>query len=424
MDVPGDRKMHKTQVPNLGGLGLFIVFSLSIIIFGLLANLIQPDLIKLLSLIGATIILLFLGIKDDLMSISPKKKFVGQLFAVAIVVVLTDVRIISFDGLLGIGELPYFVSVLFSIFVFSLVINALNLVDGIDGLAGSMAVVSSASFGILFLINGQYMMTLISSVFVGSLVGFLRYNLSSDQKIFMGDCGSMLTGFLLAYQGIGFLALNEVASTSTSSNAPILLLAILSFPLFDTLRVFIVRVKQKRSPFRPDSNHIHHRLLRLGLNHKQATLSLSICNVLVIGLAFLVGDLNINLQLFIVVIAGSLLYLAPFLKVFEKNIDLNATKNRNDDDRVPIITIAGKIGANEAIEESIQPIKLVKDTSSDKELFFFSSNIQNEAAADNSSSFTNLKKEEKSLQAIENSGEQKILVKRSSEFKKLAKKHV
>lgn len=318
MDAPGERKMHSTQTPTLGGLGVFFVFSLTIIIFGAMANLVQADLIKLLSLFGSLIILVFLGIKDDLISVSPRGKFLGQLIAVMNVVVLTDTRIVNFEGLLGIGELPYLVSVLFSVFVFILIINALNLIDGIDGLAASIAIISSTSFGILFLINENYLMTLVSAILVGALIGFLRYNLSSNKKIFMGDCGSMLTGFLLAYQGICFLTVNEIAQPLTKvPNAPVLLLAILSYPLFDLLRVFAIRIKQGRSPFSADSNHIHHRLLRLGLNHKKATLVLCLCNTAVIVFAILSISLNIHLALLATVVMGATLYLLPFLKVFE-----------------------------------------------------------------------------------------------------------
>ncbi len=364
MDTPGERKMHKTQIPTLGGLGVFIAFSLSLIVFGLLTDLMQPDLVKLLALLGSTIILLFLGIKDDLISMSPKKKFVGQLFAVLNVVVLTDIRILSLEGLLGVGELPYLISVLFTVFVFVLVINALNLIDGIDGLAGSIAVISSVSFGILFLLNGHYMMTLISSILVGALIGFLRYNLSSKQKIFMGDCGSMLTGFLLSYQGVSFLALNgsETAS-NTISNAPIVLLAVLSYPLFDLLRVFAIRIKQKRSPFSADSNHIHHRLLRLGLNHKKATLLLCICNAFVIGFTFLLTDLEIHVQLLIAVFTGASLYLLPFLKVFETNINLNVTSKEVESTS----GTAQKFVTNDTFEFDFKPINFFeKDKKGEK----------------------------------------------------------
>jgi UDP-N-acetylmuramyl pentapeptide phosphotransferase/UDP-N-acetylglucosamine-1-phosphate transferase len=319
MDTPDNRKMHKDLIPNLGGLGVFIAFSLSIIFYGLLIELESIDLIKLLALLGSSIILLFLGVKDDLVSMAPNKKLFGQLLAVLNVVLLTDVRVLSFDGILGFGELPYFLSILFTVFVFILVINALNLVDGIDGLAGSLSIISSIVFGVLFFVNDHYLMTLISFVLIGSILGFLRYNLSSNQKIFMGDCGSMLAGFLLAYQGISLLALNTISvSSSLVSNAPVILLAILSYPLFDLLRVFSIRIKQGKSPFSADANHIHHRLLRIGLDHKEATIVLSLLNVLVIGISFLTNDLEIHIHLLLTLIAGLFVYLIPFLSVFDE----------------------------------------------------------------------------------------------------------
>ncbi len=331
MDEPGDRKIHGKITPTLGGVGLFASFSLSLLVFGMSVGLEKLDLIKLIALLTATLILLFLGIKDDLIAMAPKKKFIGQLISSGIIIFFTDVRITSFDGLLGIGELPYIASVLFTLFVFILVINAFNLVDGIDGLAGSIATISSVAFGIFFLLNDNFLLALVSFILVGALLGFLRYNLSDKRKLFMGDSGSLFLGFLLAYQGISFLALNQTVNAPfTVSNAPILLLAILSFPLLDTLRVFAIRIKEKRSPFSPDRNHIHHRLLDIGLTHIQATLFIAISNILLIELVLVMGDLYINVQLLISVFVGSVLYLSPFLKVFEKNIQLVVLKTEQD----------------------------------------------------------------------------------------------
>lgn len=317
MDDPDHRKMHVSKTPNLGGLGIFLAFSLSIIVFGILTNLVPTDLSKLLAIVGSSIILVFLGIKDDLTGMAPKKKLIGQLIAVLNVVVLTDIRILHFGGIFGISELPYFASILFSIFVFMLVINAFNLVDGIDGLAGSLSILGSITFGVLFSLKGNFLMSLVATIFVGSVLGFLKYNLSRDKKIFMGDCGSLLTGFILAYQGIYFLNLNiELGTTNNFTNAPVILLAILSYPLFDLLRVFAIRIREGRSPFSADSNHIHHRLLRLGLSHKMATFTLVMANSLVIAFAFLTMHLNIHLHLIASVLFGVCIYLFPFLKVF------------------------------------------------------------------------------------------------------------
>ncbi|WP_299531906.1 MraY family glycosyltransferase [Ulvibacterium sp.] len=343
MDDPDERSSHTNKVPTLGGMGLFIVFSLTIMLLGVLANLSRPELLELVSLLAATLLLLIMGVKDDLVLMSPKKKLVGQLLASSIMLFLSDVRIEHFQGLLGVGELPYWASVGFTFFVFILVINAVNLIDGIDGLAGSIAILSSTTFGIFFLLNEQYLLSLVSFALIGSVIGFLYYNLSNTQKLFMGDSGSLLIGFLLAYQGIAFLGVNENALAPFAvPNAPILLLAILSYPLLDTLRVFSMRAWQGRSPFSADRNHIHHRLLDLGNAHEQATLIVCVCNLSIIGLVFLIGDWNINVQLIISILVGSFLYLSPFLKIFEKRpLSLSEeTKDTNgfltSESRIPI----------------------------------------------------------------------------------------
>ena len=319
MDEPGQRRVHTYKVPNLGGMGIFITFSLTLLLFVPFLKNTVSDLSNLLSLLSATIILLFLGIKDDLVLMTSKKKLVIQLIAVSMVCVLHDVRITDFHGLLGIGELPYFVSVMFTIFVFVLVINAVNLIDGIDGLAASISILASLGFGIAFFMANNFMMTLLSAVLIGSLLGFLKYNFSDDSKIFMGDCGSLIVGFLLAYQGIRFIHINpENVHFYNSTNSPILLLAILSYPLFDLLRVFIVRMMQKKKNFKVESNHIHHRLLHLGLNHRQATLLLFVSNFTLIIITYFTIGLPINMSLIVVVSFGCLLYLLPFLGVFEE----------------------------------------------------------------------------------------------------------
>lgn len=319
MDEPEERRVHTDKVPNLGGMGLFITFSLTLLLFVPFLKNTVLELSHLLSMLSATIILLFLGIKNNIVLMTAKKKVVIQIIAVSMVCILQDVRISDFHGLLGIEELPYFASIAFSIFVFVLVINAVNLVDGIDGLAASISILASLGFGIMFYMADNYMMTLMSAILIGSLLGFLKYNLSADNKIFMGDGGSLIVGFLLAYQGIKFMNINpENVQFYNSENSSILLLAILSYPLFDLLRVFIVRMIQKKSPFVADYNHIHHRLLRLGLNHKQATLFLLASNLTLIIITYFTINLPINLNLIVVVSFGCVLYLLSYLSVFEE----------------------------------------------------------------------------------------------------------
>ncbi|MAN58472.1 MAG: undecaprenyl-phosphate alpha-N-acetylglucosaminyl 1-phosphate transferase, partial [Flavobacteriaceae bacterium] len=218
MDEPKKRSAHLKKLPNLGGVGIFIAITISITVFGSLIELVLPQFKQLLVLFGAITILFFLGLKDDLTGLSYIKKFGGQTIAACLVVLLTDIRISNFGGLFGIYELPYFISVLFSILLFVYLINAFNLIDGIDGLAGSIAIVSCSIFGLFFLLNGHALLALVSLSMIGALVGFLKYNLSkSPKKLFMGDSGSLFIGFLLCYQAIAFINAPSIEAISVSN---------------------------------------------------------------------------------------------------------------------------------------------------------------------------------------------------------------
>ncbi|RTE51732.1 undecaprenyl/decaprenyl-phosphate alpha-N-acetylglucosaminyl 1-phosphate transferase [Arenibacter aquaticus] len=316
MDEPGDRSAHTHKTPTLGGVVAFIAFALSLVLLALPCKLGIEQLLQLLTILAATLILMSIGVKDDLIGLSPLKKFGMQAFAAALCVLFIDLRILSFQGLFGLYELPYIASILLTVFVFMLVINAFNLIDGIDGLAGTIGIVCSLAFGGFFFLNQRQAMILVSFTLVGALIGFLCFNTSAKRKIFMGDSGSMFIGFLLAYQAVSFLAYNTTAlSPAVWVKAPIMAMAILSYPLLDTLRVFIIRIYHKRSPFSADRNHIHHRLLNLGFPHIKASLIIGCLNILAIVLALLIQELDINTQLPILVLAIPLLYASPWLLV-------------------------------------------------------------------------------------------------------------
>lgn len=312
---PEERSSHEHKTPNLGGIGIFFGFTLTIAISGsILSKHFESS--ALLDLIASLLILFFIGVKDDLIVISPFKKFLAQLMAAAIVVFLSDLRIHNFNGVLGIYELPYFISILFTFFTFILVINAYNLIDGIDGLAGSIALIIFVFFGFYFLINKQITQVLISLSLIGPLLAFLKYNVSAKRKIFMGDTGSMVVGFLLVYQSINFLTLNQTTDLIFPlGNGPVFIIALLSFPLLDTLRVFIIRVKSGNSPFKPDRNHLHHCFIDYGFSHINSTLIIASLSSIVILSAFLLQKININLSLFLVAIISSIVYLFITTKI-------------------------------------------------------------------------------------------------------------
>ena len=310
VDVPGERSEHTNIVPTLGGVGIYISLMLVMSIAGSMLN----SRIMLLMAGGITM-LFFLGLKDDLIELSPKKKFLGQLLAAFLLVVLTDTRIIGLSNIFSIEELPYWVSVGFTVFVFILIINAYNLIDGIDGLAGSIALCMSLVFGMLFYQTNNSSAATIAFVLAGALIPFLRVNFSSKRKMFMGDTGSMIIGFVLAFLAVRFIADAQlVPKTIYVKSAPIIALAVLFFPLLDTFRIFFIRIfVLKTSPFKADKNHIHHRMLLLGLSHKETTGVIVFVNVLIIVLAFGMASLEIHLQLLSLIVYGSMLFGLPFV---------------------------------------------------------------------------------------------------------------
>lgn len=285
-DEPDERKVHKMVIPTLGGLGIFAGFILATLLNVPLNN---PEFQYF---VAASIVIFFLGIKDDIIILSPAKKFIGQLVAAGIIIQLGGVQITSMHGFLGINELPPLVSMIFTIFTVIVITNSFNLIDGVDGLAGSLGLLTAIIFGSYFYFAGQLMYAVMAFALAGSLVGFLFYNFS-PAKIFMGDTGSLLIGLFNSILVIKFI---NIAGASDSrlhlEAAPALGFAILIVPLFDTLRVFSLRISERRSPFSPDRNHVHHFLLELGLSHKMVTFSCVAANIGFVILTFSLRNLG------------------------------------------------------------------------------------------------------------------------------------
>lgn len=305
---PNCRTSHTNVTPNLGGIAVFVGLVLSTVIFAG-----SYFIFELKYIISGLIIVFFLGIKDDILIIDPVKKLAGQIFAITLIAVFADIRINDLYGLLGIHQIPYFVSILLTVFVFIVIINGFNLIDGIDGLASGIGILTSSVFGIWFWITGHIAYTILSFAFVGALSAFFRFNVyGKTNKIFLGDTGSMIIGFVVGVLACRFLRLDLVTQgTSYIESAPTVVCGILVIPLFDSFRVFILRVKQGKSPFKADRQHLHHYLLRIGCNHKQATAILISVNVFFITISFLLRE--IGMVWLMVVILGTASILAYIL---------------------------------------------------------------------------------------------------------------
>jgi len=284
------RTSHTSPVPTLGGIAVFIGFVLSTVIFaGTYFK------FELKYIISGLIIVFFIGIKDDILIIDPLKKLIGQILAVVLIAVFADIRITNLYGLFHIGQLPYIASILITVFVFIVIINGFNLIDGIDGLASGIGILTSSVFGIWFWMTGHMACAVLSFSFIGALSAFFYFNVfSSKSKIFLGDTGSLLTGFVLAVLACRFLQHELVAGgTMDIASAPTVVFGVLVIPLFDSLRVFILRILKGKSPFKADRQHLHHRLLQLGLTHLQATLILLTANVFFIVLSYSLRGIGI-----------------------------------------------------------------------------------------------------------------------------------
>jgi UDP-N-acetylmuramyl pentapeptide phosphotransferase/UDP-N-acetylglucosamine-1-phosphate transferase len=274
-DVPDERKVHVTPIPSLGGLGIFAGF-----VFGCMLSTNFAQSSEMQYFIAATLVIFFLGIKDDILILSPIKKFIGQVLAAFIVIYKGGIQINSMHGFLGINELPEMYSLLLTYFTILVVINSFNLIDGIDGLAGSLGLMVSALVGIYMLQVGETAYSILAFSLAGALVAFLLFNFQ-PAKIFMGDTGSLLIGLINSILVIKFINVSE-SSTMPMSSGPAIGIALLFIPLLDTLRVFSIRMLKRRSPFSPDRNHIHHLLLDRGLSHKNIVLTLVAVNLVVI----------------------------------------------------------------------------------------------------------------------------------------------
>lgn len=300
-DEPDERKVHKNVIPTLGGLGIFAGFIIALLM-GVPKNMAS----ELQYFAAASTVIFFLGIKDDILVLSASKKFIGQLIAAGIIIKFGDIRITSMYGFMGLHEIPYTASVVLTIFTVIVITNSFNLIDGVDGLAGSLGVLTTLVFGVYFYFAGPATLpyAVMAFALTGGTLAFLIYNFS-PAKIFMGDTGSLLLGLINSILVVKFISVasNPVANFPVES-APAIGFAILMIPLFDTLRVFGLRILDRRSPFSPDRTHVHHFLLDLGFNHRMVTLVCVSVNIGFIALAFLLRGLGTTVLLGILLVSA------------------------------------------------------------------------------------------------------------------------
>lgn len=316
-DVPDARKSHARNIPNLGGIA---IFGSSIISISVFTSSESADLIRYM--MGGTILAFFVGLKDDILIIAPLKKFIGQFLAALILVVLGGLQINTFNGLFGIYEIADTFGLLLTIFSVLTITNGLNLIDGINGLAGGVGSLICVSFGTFFFVNGNYDWAIIAFSMVGALIGFLRFNVFLG-RIFMGDTGSIILGYIVSALTIKFLVDGNDSEIFFSVNCPpVVAFAALIIPLFDTLRVFTLRLFQGKSPFYPDKNHVHHRLLLLGFSHVKASTILVLINLVFVVLGVSLDQfVDPMTNLFVVFVAATVLSYVPMYLIRKRQLN-------------------------------------------------------------------------------------------------------
>ncbi len=302
-DVPGERASHKRSIPIFGGIAIFsgIIFSL----------LFWADLDSIQFILVSFLIMFFVGVIDDLLSLSPFKKLLVQVVAILNVIYLGEMQIDSMHGVLGIYELADFPASVFTVFVVVVITNSFNLIDGVDGLASGIGVISSLFFGIVALLMHQNHIAIIAFSLMGSLLGFLKYNFH-PARIFMGDSGSLVVGMILSVLAINSIEYGLVFGTIGLPNkGPLLAIVFLAIPLFDSLRVFIVRIMKKKHPLYAGREHIHHVLLDLGFGHKRTSITLFLASLLLIFGSYFLLELNINSSIAILSFVSFIILIIP-----------------------------------------------------------------------------------------------------------------
>lgn len=313
-DPCDERKVHNGIVPRLGGVGFLPAMILSFLLV-LSANLLlQTSLVSTINassllewaLVFSAVILLYLtGLADDLVEVRYRSKLLIQILA-AVLFTASGIWINDLHGLFGVYAISPVIGIPLTIIIIVSVINAFNFIDGIDGLAAGIAMLAFLFFGITLIYLKLYVISIFTFAALGMLIPFFYYNIfgktSNHSKMFMGDCGSLTIGMLLAAIAVKVYHSASI-SPDQSPRALVLGFSMLIVPMFDALRVVLLRLIKGRSPFKPDKSHMHHQLLNLGFSHKVVTL-IMLTNAIFFGAIafFLVPYLNVNLILGLVIL--------------------------------------------------------------------------------------------------------------------------
>ena len=302
-DGHDERKIHKGAVPRLGGLAFSPVIFFSIVLViainfvlgkGYLIAHLHENSIEMAFEFCAMLLLYVVGIADDLIGVRYSAKFYIQIIS-SILLVVGGIYIDNFHGMFGIYELPAWIGYILTVVVIVFFTNAINLIDGVDGLASGLSIAASLFYAFSFIYLGYYLYAAMAFATLGVLLPFYYYNVFGNvdrgRKIFMGDTGALTLGFILSFLSIKLLMITDI-DMSTAPNSFVLAFAPMLVPCFDVLRVFFRRIRNHKSPFLPDRTHIHHKLMAMGLSTRRTM-------VAVVGFSIFLTIVNIALSLYI-----------------------------------------------------------------------------------------------------------------------------
>ena len=310
VDAPGDaRKLHTRHIPTIGGI---LIFAGTLFSYLLWYPIIDKSDFKYVA--ASMLIVFFIGLKDDLVGTAPVKKLAGHLVVAFILVIMADIRITSMHGLMGIYQLPDYASIMLSIFTYTVIVNAFNLIDGIDGLAAGVGAITCAAYGTWFYLAGSPENAVLGFALSGALIGFLVFNFE-PAKIFMGDSGSLVIGLIVSVLAIKLIEYKTdlLPPELLLISKPLFAMSAIVYPMVDTLRVFIIRAFAGRSPFSADRNHLHHKLLDLGMSHRGAVIVIYSYTIMIISQATLLV-METNMKFIVITVFVVLLsQLPPFL---------------------------------------------------------------------------------------------------------------
>ncbi len=306
VDNPGARKLQRTPVPVLGGVAVFFGVVIAI---GCMSSVV--DCSGLPVVIMAMMAMLYTGTMDDILSLSPGLRFVIEIVVVLLLIFVGGYCIDDFHGLWNIGRFSYWCAVPLTVVAAVGIINAINLVDGVNGLSSGYCIMACLIFGALFFLAGEAPMTILAAVSVGALIPFFLHNVfGKTSKMFIGDGGTLVMGVVMSVFVIAILQNGSRVAAYVNPNVGLVpfTLAVLSVPVFDTLRVMSTRILKGTSPFRPDKTHLHHMFIDLGCSHVATTLAILGVNMFVVlcWWALEASGFSIAVQLY-AVIAVSLL---------------------------------------------------------------------------------------------------------------------